>query len=304
MRRDWWFVGVAAVLLLSFMALPHAWAYNCQEACRRQARYRSPWGSWEINPVKHATCQTWKHANCHSIGCSAFGEAARALYTEAAHTMGRRSEGKYKRGLTFDEKSILHPLYGDLVDRVTVHFSTPPLDKGHIGNYTFSWSGVYTGAQTFGYHIYFRDSRSIVLNNFEDYALTLGHELMHSRQYEQRGKNISRFGQDYIKAWCEAGREYAANPMEKEAVALEYKINRKIKTYLPIKNTVPRYAVTCIRNPTRRRLQYRITWQGTGPEYVTIEPNTTLRHSYPLKYARQQPGLEIRFDRLLNARTS
>lgn len=142
-----------------------------------------------------------------------WGEAGKVAYPAAAAVMAKRSPTGMKIDGTVGKR--LKDYWGDLVDRVTIHWSTPTLDEWAAARFGVRVTDVDTEAQTFGYDIYTRWAKG---DQSDAYMFSLlSHELMHVRQYEEHGKSLSRFGYHYFKAYKKAGLNYENNAMEKRA---------------------------------------------------------------------------------------
>lgn len=134
------------------------------------------------------------------------GVAGATAYASAASFQRARHDG----GVSLDPRfrAALRPQFGDLVDRVQMHYSATQLDAIRVGGHTFSNPSA---GQTFGLDIYLNMSEA-------DAPLSLiAHELHHTRQWVTRGESLDRFGESYFAKWCEAGFRYAENGMERDA---------------------------------------------------------------------------------------
>lgn len=56
-------------------------------------------------------------------------------------------------------KDALRPHFGSLVDRVTLHWGTPGLDKWSANKIGINLSGTESDAQTYGHNIYLSQQR-------------------------------------------------------------------------------------------------------------------------------------------------
>ncbi len=134
-------------------------------------------------------------------------------YTLAAAEMKKRQP--LGRSLTSDQKKYLRPYFGDLVDKVTVHYNASLMSD--IGVYPFIFRFGDSEAQAFGYNIYLKYEYR---TTFQQVAL-IAHELVHSAQYERLGTSLVRFGEEYFEAYSRAGRVYENNAMEVEAYDIQ-----------------------------------------------------------------------------------
>lgn len=149
-----------------------------------------------------------------------WGMIGELSYPLAAQEMYRRNPLGF--GLTPTQKSYLRPYFGNLVDRVTIHYNSLLLTE--IGMPTIPQASDKkisignTIGQTFGLNIYLSEPYK---TNFQQLAL-IAHELVHSRQYEQRGSSLVLFGKEYFEKYEDAGKTYEGNVMEQEAYTLQY----------------------------------------------------------------------------------
>ena len=67
-------------------------------------------------------------------------------------------------------------------------------------------------AQTFGFDIYVQSKLKDATDQGQ--LRLLAHELTHSRQYERRGRELTRFGFDYFSEFFDAGFDYASLIMQ------------------------------------------------------------------------------------------
>ena len=143
----------------------------------------------------------------------AWGEAGRIAYVSAAATMARRSPTG--ESLDASLKNALRPHFGGLVDRVTLHWGTPGLDKWSANKIGINLSGTESDGQTYGRDIYLDLQKP---SSYSQYVVKLIiHEMVHSAQYKKWGSSLSNFGYHYFKNYKKAGQNYENNPLEKEA---------------------------------------------------------------------------------------
>jgi hypothetical protein len=140
-----------------------------------------------------------------------WGEGGRLAYTSAAAVMSKRSPTG--EPLSDAQKSALRPYFCALVDKVTVHWATPPLDEWAANNFRVRLDDPETVAQTYGYDIYFK-YRS---GEYDSELPTIVHELVHVQQFEKYGSSFSNFGYHYFKNYKKANLNYLNNDMEVEA---------------------------------------------------------------------------------------
>jgi len=142
-----------------------------------------------------------------------WGEGGRFAYPAGAAIMSKRSPTGVP--LADSYKGALRPYFGDVVDRVTIHWATPPLDEWAADKFSISLEDTDTEAQTFGHDIYVKYGEGEKAT--EDELSLLAHELVHALQYEKYGRSFSNFGYHYFKEYKKAGLDYSGNDMEEEA---------------------------------------------------------------------------------------
>lgn len=152
----------------------------------------------------------------------AWGETGATMLPLAAQIMAIRNP----QGVTLDraQKSLLRPLFGDLVDRVTVVYGAQLLDRWSQGGQETHIGGVDSAAQTYCNRIYLRDRYK---PDDTDRLVLLAHELAHSQQCDRSG-GISQFGARYFQGYYRGGQSYQNNPLEKSARAMEEKFTRQL----------------------------------------------------------------------------
>ncbi|KAK0703897.1 hypothetical protein B0T26DRAFT_517447 [Lasiosphaeria miniovina] len=116
-----------------------------------------------------------------------------------------------------DQNFFLYPFVGDLVlDGIRIHYRA---------NFApgFSAHGV-----TMGRDVYVDSYAASAAPTSADFFSTVSlllHELAHCRQYRDRGWRLHEFGERYLYGWCAAGFKYAGNDMEREADAVENRLD-------------------------------------------------------------------------------
>ena len=217
-------VRAMRMVLLTFMLIfalfpikTNAWDCdtNCSRACGR-----SIGGVWVVEPVCKNTCHAWIKANCEiapSISEEAWGEAGRLAYPAAAAIMNGRSPSG--EPLTDRLKYALRPVFGDLVDRVTIHWGITLLDEWSSQNFGINISGTESEGQTYGHDVFMRQNESTYNDRGETREMlkTLTHELVHVVQYRRWDSSLSNFGYHYFKKYKQANQSYENNEVEAEA---------------------------------------------------------------------------------------
>ena len=122
--------------------------------------------------------------------------------------------------LTVAQKKSLRPLFGALVDRVQVNYSSQLMDRWSNGEQEVHVGDVDSAAQTYCDRIYVKDAYQPTNRG---QLFLLAHELTHSAQCERLG-GANKFGYKYFRSYYEAGQQYAKNPLEKEARSIAAKL--------------------------------------------------------------------------------
>jgi Domain of unknown function (DUF4157) len=152
----------------------------------------------------------------------AWGETGSTFLPLAAQIMALRNP--LGQPLDATQKNYLRPLFGDLVDRVTVVYQAKLLDRWSQGGKETHVGTVNSSAQTYCDRIYIRGSYQ---SRKTDGLILLAHEMTHSQQCQQAG-GISKFGKRYFQGYFQAGQNYEKNPLEKSAGAIEEKFTRQL----------------------------------------------------------------------------
>jgi Domain of unknown function (DUF4157) len=152
----------------------------------------------------------------------AWGETGATVLPFAAEIMAIRNP----QGIPLDatQKSYLRPLFGDLVDRVTIVYQAKLLDRWSQDGRETHIGTVNSAAQTYCDRIYIRAAYK---PRKTDGLILLAHEMTHSQQCEQAG-GISNFGNSYFQGYERGGQIYENNPLEKSARAIERKFARQL----------------------------------------------------------------------------
>jgi hypothetical protein len=142
-------------------------------------------------------------------------------------------------GLDATQKGYLRPLFGDLVDRITVVYQAKLLDRWSQGGKETHIGGVDSSAQTYCDRIYIRAPYRA---NNTDRLVLLAHEMTHSQQCHQAG-GIAKFGERYFQGYYQGGQTYQNNPLEKSARAIEQKFTRQLCNTISCPPRTGRYYV-------------------------------------------------------------
>lgn len=152
----------------------------------------------------------------------AWGETGATVLPLAAQVMELRNAQGI--ALEVDQKRLLRPLFGNLVDRVTVVYGAQLLDRWSQGGKETHIGGVDSSAQTYCDRIYIRDRYK---PHDTDRLVLLAHELTHSQQCDRAG-GIAKFGERYFVGYYQGGQSYQDNLLEKSARAMEEKFTRNL----------------------------------------------------------------------------
>lgn len=152
----------------------------------------------------------------------AWSETGATVLPLAAQIMAIRNP----QGVSLDaaQKSYLRPLFGNLVDRVTIIYQAQLLDRWSQGGKETHIGGIDSSAQTYCDRIYIR---APYLPRDTDRLVLLAHELTHSQQCVLAG-GIGRFGERYFQGYYKSGQNYQNNPLEKSARLMEEKFTRQL----------------------------------------------------------------------------
>lgn len=137
------------------------------------------------------------------------------------------------------QKGYLRPVFGDLVDRVTVVYGAQLLDRWSQGGKETHIGGVDSSAQTYCDRIYIRAKYQ---PHDTDRLVLLAHELTHSQQCERAG-GISQFGDLYFSGYYHGGQTYQDNPLEQAARKMEKNFTRQLCNRLACPPRAGRYYV-------------------------------------------------------------
>lgn len=239
--------SVSTWMMLPIIALSSTYAeayFTCSTSCKDQCSASGPFGAVILEPSCFSACKAWQLPKCYDLsdlGNQTWGEVGQWLYVGAAALMLERNP--ISEPLTAQQKGDLRPYFGNLVDEVRIHWGSLMLDEvsletlldaaeapGIIRQYvrnllsgeSIEWQELFhfSAGQTFGLDIYINDAK-------DDYScrratLLLAHELVHSRQYQERGSSLRNFGRDYFEGYgsgfsSDLRGSYGQNPMEREA---------------------------------------------------------------------------------------
>lgn len=152
----------------------------------------------------------------------AWGQTGATLLPFAAQIMTLRNPQGIPLNAT--QKGYLRPLFGDLVDRVTIVYQAQLLDRWSQDGKETHIGEVNSAAQTYCDRIYIRAARK---QRKTDELILLAHEMTHSQQCQRAG-GIDQFGKRYFQGYFQGGQIYENNPLEKSARAIEQKFVRQL----------------------------------------------------------------------------
>lgn len=129
-------------------------------------------------------------------------------------------------GVSLDlaQKGYLRPLFGKLVDRVSIVYQAKLLDRWSQGGKETHIGGVDSSAQTYCDRIYIRAKYKA---GDTDRLVLLAHELTHAQQCDRSG-GISKFGERYFQGYFQGGKTYQNNPLEKSARKMEERFTHQL----------------------------------------------------------------------------
>ena len=126
--------------------------------------------------------------------------------------------------LDLAQKGYLRPLFGNLVDRVTIVYQAQLLDRWSQGGQETHIGGVDSSAQTYCDRIYIRAPYK---SSDTDRLVLLAHELTHAQQCDRAG-SISKFGKRYFQGYFQGGKTYQNNPLEQAARRMEERFTHQL----------------------------------------------------------------------------
>ena len=150
-------------------------------------------------------------------GARAFGAACTpVMYSGALTNRWRNGQGG---PIPRDEREALRPMFGSLVDDITVHYDASITTRWTVGGRTVEY-GSFTG-QAFGNDVYIR---APYRPGDESQLVLLAHEIQHSQQGVDAGGLRPQLTQ-YCREFYNAGFSYQDHPLEEEArdVAREFR---------------------------------------------------------------------------------
>lgn len=167
----------------------------------------------------------------------AWGETGATVLPFAAQIMAVRNPGGVS--LSKAQKVYLRPIFGDLVDRVTVVYEANLLDRWSQGGKETHIGEIDSAAQTYCDRIYVRAPAK---TQDTDRLVLLAHELTHSKQCKALG-GIGKFGFEYFRGYYQGGQTYENNPLEQAARSMELKFAQQLCNNVGCPPTGGRYYV-------------------------------------------------------------
>lgn len=152
----------------------------------------------------------------------AWGKTGATVMPLAAEIMAIRNADGIP--LNAAQKGYLRPLFGNLVDRVTIVYQAKLLDRWSQDGKETHLGTVNSAAQTYCDRIYLRAAAK---PRKTDELILLAHEMTHSQQCQQAG-GIGKFGKNYFQGYDRGGQIYENNPLEQSARAMEKKFARRL----------------------------------------------------------------------------
>ena len=195
--------AVATTILLSPQALQHRWLPTASLLTSGIQRPQLQ----EVAAV--APAQAWRNTGA-------------TVLPLAAQIMAMRNSPGIP--LNVGQKGYLRPLFGDLVDRVTIVYQAKLLDRWSQDGQETHIGSVNSAAQTYCDRIYIRAAHQ---PRQTDGLILLAHEMTHSQQCQQAG-GIGQFGERYFQGYFQGGQKYENNPLEQSARNVERKFARQL----------------------------------------------------------------------------
>ncbi|MBF0299487.1 MAG: hypothetical protein HQK51_12250 [Oligoflexia bacterium] len=183
------FVTTMSLVVMTFS--PSVFAWQCNSKCELYQL-----DCWAFK----AGCETVKNLCIPGIA--------------AAEEQVRRSNGSGS-GLSVSQKEKLRPFFGELVDRVRVHYKS--LLSGEVCWNNKCLTYGYAG-QTFGHDVYLVDQ---ITEDDVNQLSTIAHEMKHIEQIERVGTGIKWYA-NYCTHWVyDNTYSYEKNSLEREAYEFE-----------------------------------------------------------------------------------
>lgn len=178
------------------------------------------------NTVPNASDFRREISNCIADGCDPrnfdsskfLGDTLGLQICHSAYDLITQWNPGQGKALTRDQKAVLQPHFGNIVNQVSLHWSArlPP-------------NGIHSpDAQAFGNHIYFKMPEG---NPF-DHIVLIAHELTHTEQYNRSG-GLTGFCKKYAQEFLTTGGSYDNMPLENEARHRESEFARDFANKYP-----------------------------------------------------------------------
>jgi Domain of unknown function (DUF4157) len=190
-----------------------AFAPFCGNRC--QSQIHSTVADVRTSAASSATIQNLVKS---SEPAEAWGSSGIVMFNVAAQLSATRNPPG--QPLTTQQKKSLRPLFGNLVDRVQINYRALLMDRWSNGSQVVHVGAIDSAAQTYCDRIYVQDAYQ---PSNRGQLFLLAHELTHSAQCERLG-GANQFGYQYFKSYYQAGKQYAKNPLEKEARSIAAKL--------------------------------------------------------------------------------
>lgn len=202
-------IAVSAGVLFGTAAFTPLCGSNCQ------SQIKSTVSTVRATAKSSATIQDlWRSSEPAEV----WGNSGVVMFNVSTRLTATRNPAG--QSLTAFQKKSLRPLFGGLVDRVQVNYSSQLMDRWSNGEEEVHVGDVDSAAQTFCDRVYVRDAYQPTSRG---QLFLLAHELTHSAQCERLG-GANKFGYKYFKSYYEVGKQYAKNPLEKEARSIAAKL--------------------------------------------------------------------------------
>ena len=167
---------------------------------------------------------------------SSFEEAGRLAYPQAAQTVEYNSPPGKPLEKTL--QNMLSPFFKEFkMHQVRIHWNAFLVDRWKALGKEIMLEWEETHAQSYGYDVYFEASPNQLRD--EEFLPLLFHHLEHIRQYVKLGESLENFGGQYFMQYENAGKLYAQNLMEQDAIIIAEKLRRSLRFVVSIQNNTP-----------------------------------------------------------------
>ena len=165
----------------------------------------------------------------------AFAHLGATAYVAASKVIAADNLDRPLQKLDENRKNWLRPDFASLVDTVRIVYGADLIPSINVLGFDLKTSTI---AQTFGDRIYVRKKYApdtdTVNDEMVNQLIQLAHELVHVRQYHNRGKSLYKFGKAYFRGYYDAGFSYAKNSMEVDAFAFNRCFQERLFSHIAV----------------------------------------------------------------------